>query len=148
MVGGEHHVGIVGRQAAEELAQARVAEPREGDGAIGRFVRGQFAHHATLSAGVAEDVDEVDHRHTQIAAAHLVVGRQPLVYRRRIVEFVVGKGGSAVQARKLTFQEFGLVQVLALFRLLIHPQIGVRARNVERHHAGKERVACILGGGG
>ena len=61
---------------------------------------------------------------------------------------MIGKSGSAVQARKLAFQEFGLVQVFTLFGLLVHPQIGVRARNVERHHAGKERVARILRGGG
>ena len=53
-----------------------------------------------------------------------------------------------MQARELAFQEFGLVQVLALFGLLVHPQVGVCARNVERHHAGKERVARILCGGG
>ena len=61
---------------------------------------------------------------------------------------MIGKGGSAVQSGELAFQEFGLVQVLALFGLLVHPQIGVRAGNVKRHHAGKERVARILRGRG
>ena len=78
-------------EAAEKFAHTGVPKPRERDGAVGRLVRGQFAHHAAFGAGMGEDVDEVDDQHVERMLFQRVEAGQQMVDGSRIVELVVGE---------------------------------------------------------
>ena len=92
MVGGDDHSAGSGSQLSEQFGYDGVAKPAEGDGAVGRLVVGQFAHHLRLCAGMAQHVDEVDDEHIQMVGRQLVELLHELVCRRRIVDLVVGEG--------------------------------------------------------
>ena len=66
MVGGDNHLVVGLCQPPEEVRDDGVAEPGEGDAAIGTLVVGEFTHHLRLGAGMTEHVDEVEHHHIQV----------------------------------------------------------------------------------
>ena len=97
MVGGDQYRVLALCQQFEQFGQYGVAEPADGDAAIGRLVVGQFAHHLRLGAGMAQHVDEVDDEHIQMVGRQLVELLHEFVCRRRIVDLVVGEGVVAAE---------------------------------------------------
>ena len=71
VVGSEQNAVVALREGSEKVGNSGVAEPTEGDAAVGGLVAGQFAHHAALGTGVGEHVDEVQHADVEVVLVEL-----------------------------------------------------------------------------
>ena len=148
VVGGDDDAVVGVGQAAHELAEGGVAEPREGERAVGGLVGCQLADGTRLGAGVRQHVDEVEHHDVQVVAPELVEVGYQLVGCGGIVNLIIGEGVAAAIAVELRLDERLFVEVFALLLVLVHPQVGEHLGNLVGHEAGEDGVAGILRGGG
>ena len=148
VVGGDDDAVVGLCQCLEELAHHSVAEPRQGDAAVCGLVVGQLTHHLRLSAGMGEDVDEVDDDDVEVIVLQVLELTHQLLRPRAVDNLVVGEGLLAPVALQLGLNERRLIDVLALFLVFIDPQIWEHLGYLRRHQAREDGVAGILRGGG
>ena len=121
MIGGENHGEIALRKQLEEIGENGMAEPTERDGAVGRLVIGQFAHHARLCSGVRKHVDEVEHHHVQVVLRQLREVFEQLFCLCRRVYFGVTECVVATITFYLCLYQQVFVEVFALLFVLVYP---------------------------
>ena len=124
VVRSEDDVVVALCQGTEEITNSRVAEPTECDAAVGCFIGRQLTHHPTLGAGMAEHIDEVEHAHIDIVLRHLWQLLHQTFSGSGVVHLIISKGMLATVALEERLDEGRLVEVLALLRVFIHPQVG------------------------
>ena len=66
VVGGDDDAVVGLCQQAEQVGDDAMTEPRQGNGAVGRLVIGQLAHHLRLGTGMGEHVDEVEDNDVEV----------------------------------------------------------------------------------
>ena len=148
VVGSYNHLAIHLSQLAEEIADNRMAEPREGYRAIGTLVVGQLAHHLRFGTGVAQHVDKVKHHYVERVLIYLVHLLHQLIGIGLGVYLVIRKSFLAAIALQLGTDERLFVQVLTLLLVFIHPKIGEHLLYLVGHQTTENGVACILRSGG
>ena len=144
VVGGDDDAVVSLCQQAEQIGDDRMAEPRQGDGTVGRLVISQLAHHLRLSTGMGEHVDEVEDDDVEVVLLQRVQLLQQLVGLLRGVDLMIGEGVMAAIAFQLGADERFLVEVLALLLVLVDPQVGEHSGYLVGHQSGEDGIAGIL----
>ena len=146
MIGGENHFASAGCNPLEQFQGRRVLEPGTGQASVGSLTLCQFPDHLTLGTGMGKHIDKVQYHHIQLVLRECRNVSQQFLAILRIVHFRIAETVFLPETVDLCLDEGGLVQVLALFALLIHPQVGKHLLDLGGHQAGEDGIACILGG--
>ena len=135
---------IVLSQLLEEVGQHTMSEPAEGDAAERTFVIGQFTHHLRFSAGMTEHVDEVHNKYVQVVDMQVIELLQETVASNGIIDLVVRERVFPTVTVELCLNERTFIEVLPLFFILIHPQVGKEFCNLVGHQSAEDGVTGIL----
>ena len=144
MVGGDNHSPVGLCQPFEQFRDDGMSEPAECDRTVGRLIVSQLPHHLRLCACMAQHIDEVEHHHIEIILLQLVKLLHEAFCAVGVVDFVIGEGIVTTVSLQLRLYEWSLVEILSLFLILIHPQVGEHAR----HKSREDGVTGILRGCG
>ena len=121
-----------------------MAEPRQGDGAVGRLVISQFANHTALCPGMRKHIDEVEHHDIQVVLLECVQLLHQFIGISRIIHLVIGKGVTPAIAFQLSLNERFFIQVLTFFLFLVNPQVRKHLCNLIGHQPAKNGITSIL----
>ena len=125
-----------------------MAEPAQRNAAIGCLVTGKLAHHTAFRAGMGKHVNKVEHHHVQVVFPQIRQLLYQFFCRRRIIDLVVSESVVSAVTVKLRLYQWGFVQVLSLFRILIHPQFGEHTGYDVGHQSAEDGISRILCGRG
>src|SRR5574344_1010266 len=92
MIGSYHYLAVGLRQHLKQISNDRMAEPAQGDGAIGTLVISQFAHHLRFSSSMRQHINEIEYHHIQVILLYLLQLLHKLVCIRGIVYLIIGEG--------------------------------------------------------
>ena len=144
MIGGQHYCTVLSSQTAEEVTHGRMAQPTLCDASVGCLVAGKFPYHKAFCTSVAEHVYEVDDHDIQVVIPQLRYLLDELLCGIRVVNLVIRERVPAAIAFELCLDQRLLVEVLALFAVLVHPKLREHLGDIVGHEAAEDSIAGIL----
>ena len=119
-------------------------KPRAGQATIGSFALRQLANHLALRTSVRQHIHKVQHDYIQLIAHQRGNHAQQLLAIQGVVHLIIRECVIFAKTIDLCLDQWGLVEVLPLLALLVHPQIGKQLLDLQRHQPGEDGITRIL----